>query len=393
MPQAERDVIFSTIFNREQRKLHRDLHRFSREQIAPLLAEMHEKEEIPQELIKKIRRRKLFGIGIPERYGGRGGGLISACIRDEALGYGSGAVGLFVGIPAGVTASTILFAGTEKQKQIWARQIASGTIGTFQLTEPDRGSDTDVRSTVKINERNATLSGNKIFVTNGKLGKFGVIIARTPHPTINGKFQHVAVIVPDIAKYIGEKHARKMGLRSSHTSTFHYDEVPLSLNHVLGLKRGIGKGRKYAFMALDKSRVTLSAIALGMAQRAYDETRSGYEKQVNRGMLGPKQMEHRSSLIAEMKTSIEAMRRQIYTVAAEYAPTRGFSGNAISAKIFASRALNDVIHKGMEVVGTDAYNETHPLGILSLDAKVFEIFEGANEAIRAALARQLTEKK
>ncbi|HLC47543.1 MAG TPA: acyl-CoA dehydrogenase family protein [Candidatus Norongarragalinales archaeon] len=392
MPPLERDVIFSKIFNDEQRRLHRELNRFSRRHIAPFLVEMNEREEVSPELIKRLRRRKLFGIGIPKKYGGRGGGLVSACIRDEALGYGSGAVGLLVGVPAGVAASTILFAGTEKQKQNWVRQIAAGTIATFQLTEPDRGSDTDVQSTVRFTGRDATLNGNKVFVTNGKLGKFGVVIARTPHPTIKDKFQNVAVIVPDIEKYIGEKHGRKMGLKASHTSIFHYVDTPLSFKHVLGLKRGIGIGRKAAFMALDKSRVTLSAIALGMARRAYDETLAHYKGQVARRELSDEQMEYRSSLIGKMNKDIQAMRRLVYTVAAEYAPTRDFSGKSIGTKIFASETLNKIIQNGLKVIGAPAYTENHPLGVLSNDAKVFEIFEGANEAILAALARQLTEK-
>ncbi len=362
--------------------------------MAPRLAEMHEKQEIPAEVIARLKRRRLFAIGIPERYGGSGGGLVSSAIRAEALGYGSGAVALFVGVSSGLTAKTILALGTEGQKQRWVRQLAGGTIGTFQLTEPEAGSDANaIRTTATLSGRRTTrritLSGNKIFVTNGALGKFGVVFARVRDPQKPERFLHTAFIVPDTAKHIGRAHEGKMGLWASHTSTFTYQDVPLSFEHLLGGKRGIGMGLRGALGALAGGRVDIAATALGMLTRALDVTVAHYKEELARGSLEREEKEAREIKIGEMKILAEAVRRKVYTVAAEYAPDKEFAAKASSVKVFATRALNEGIRLGMEAVGRKAYDETHPLSILNRDAKVFEIFEGTNEVNRAVVARHL----
>ncbi len=387
----QRDIIYERIFNPSQRQLYDRVNKFSRAVVAPHLSDMDSKERIPDEIIDELRNKHVFGMGLPEKYGGDGNGLIGACIRDEALGYGSASVALLVGVSSGLTANTILNLGTDAQKRHWIPKLAAGRIGTFQLTEAGAGSDSKgIRTSITFSKGHALVNGEKIFVTNGKLAEMGVVFARTPHRNDPTKFSHSAIIVPNVSAYLAKAAEDKMGLRASHTSVFAYQDTRLPEEFVLGEKKGRGKGFEGAKVPLERARVTLSAIALGMAKRAYDEAILHYEKHVRDAPMHSHEKEAIRGHLAKMHGIIDNMRRHVYTVAAEY-PKSDFSIAAATTKEIVTEGLNQVADLALRVGGQKvAMDDSHPITVIWRDARVFKIFEGTNEIQRIIVASHIT---
>ncbi|MEZ4608306.1 MAG: acyl-CoA dehydrogenase family protein [Deinococcales bacterium] len=248
------------------------IRRFVRERLIPLETHVDEHDHVPEDLIAEMQRMGLFGLSIPEAYGGLGLDMATEVLVAQELGYTSPAFRSVFGTNVGIGSQGILIDGTEEQKAYYLPKLASGElIGSFALTEPDFGSDAGgVRSSARPNGDHYLLNGRKRYITNAPRAGIFTVMARTG--TVEEGPKGISAFIVD-AKLPGislGKKDRKMGQRGTHTCDVVFDNVAVPKNAIIG---GIeGQGFKTAMKVLDRGRLHISAVAVGSAKRLIDES-------------------------------------------------------------------------------------------------------------------------
>jgi acyl-CoA dehydrogenase len=369
----------------EQESL-RDLARkFARSEMAPHAAECDKHARFPEEIYRKAYELGLMNLNVPAEYGGSGLGAVDQCLIVEELAYACG--GMTTSVIANCLAlEPILLGGTPEQKERFLRPFcAQYQFASFCLTEPSGGSDAgSLRTVARRDGDDYVLDGEKCFITNAPHASLYTVFA-----TVDPALRHrgiTAFVVPRTATGVTPgKDEEKMGHRASSTSTVRFDGVHVPASDRLGAD---GDGFSLAMRTLDQTRTPIGALATGIAQAALDHAASYALK---RQSFGKPIAEHQAIQIklANMAQAVHAAR--LLTWHAAWTIDRGGKGTLESsiAKCFASDAALHVADEAIQTFGGYGYMKEYPVEKLLRDAKLTQIYEGANEIQRTVIAREL----
>jgi len=371
----------------EQQMFQRMVRDFATKELGPLVAELDEKEEFPTEIVKKMGELGLFGAGISEEYGGSGGSGTEVAIACEELSRVDAGTGCTFLASVSLACHPLYSAGTDEQKRRFVIPMAKGEkLAAFGLTEPAAGSDaTAIQTTATKQGDSYILNGTKIFISNG--GVADVVVA---FATVDKSLKHRGIIALAIDKGTTQglsvgKTEKKLGIRSSNTAELVFENCAVPIENRLGEE---GKGFRIAIEAIDSSRTTVAAQAVGIAQAAF-EASLAFAKDRQQFGQAISSFQAIQWMLADMATQIDAAR--LLTYHACYLKEKGlpFVKEAAMAKLFAAEAAMAITTKAIQIHGGYGYVKDFPVERLFRDAKITEIYEGTSEMQRMTIARNL----
>ncbi|MCL6481743.1 MAG: acyl-CoA dehydrogenase [Firmicutes bacterium] len=376
--------------NEEQQQLRRTVRDFAECEIAPKVTEWDEASRFPSEILPQLAEMGLLGIIFPERYGGAGLGYIEYVIAIEELSRVDGSVGILVAAHNSLCANHIYKFGTEEQKQKYLVPLAQGKkLGAWSLTEPEAGSDAAGTKTTAVRQGDSwVLNGAKTFTTNGHYADICVAMAVTDP----GKGHHgisAFIIEKGTPGFRPGKKENKLGLRASDTSEIVFTDCRIPACNLLGRQ---GEGFKNSLAILDGGRISIAALALGMAQGAY-EAALRYAKQRRQFGRSIAEFQAIQFKLADMATQIEAARLLTYHAAwlADREDGR-FTKEASMAKLYAGEVAVRVANEAVQIHGGYGFIKDYPAEKYYRDVKLCTIGEGTSEIQRLVIARQLLGK-
>jgi len=372
----------------DEQKALRDMVRdFAAKEIAPHAQAFDEQGAIPKALLDKMAGLGLMGICVPSEYGGAGMDYFAYIIALEEVCKASASVGLAMTVNNTLYGEPLMRFGTHEQKLRWLAPAAKGErLGCYALTEPGSGSDAmALAATATPQDDGFTLTGTKLFITNGEIAAQAVIFA-----TVDKARKHKGVTAFLVEKgapgFSVAKKERKMGLLASDTCELVLENVHVRADQVLG---NVGEGYKVAFSTLDAGRIGIAAQALGIAGAALDAA-VGYAKRREQFGKPIAEFEAIQWMLADMAVEIEAARLLTYRAAALKAEGRPrFTREASMAKLYASEMANRVASHAVQIFGGSGYMKDYPVERFFRDARALPLYEGTSEIQRLVLAREL----
>ncbi len=371
----------------EEQRAFRDLARgFARQEIAPIAAECDEREEFPIPVLERAHRAGLLNLEVPEEYGGAGLSTLDICLIAEELGAACAGIATSL-LGNGLALLPIILYGTDEQKaRFLAPFCARPRLAAFCLTEPGAGSDfSAVSTTGRLEGGEYVLDGVKTFITNGGLAALYVVIASTDRS--RGARGLSAFVVPAglPGLSIGKKE-RKMGQRASDTREVILEGVRVPEGNLLGRE---GQGFRITVDTLNRARVGVAAIGVGLARAAFESARD-YARQ--RVQSGHPIASHQAVqlLLSDMAMAVETAR--LITWRAARAFERGdpdAERYSAMAKCYASDTAMRVSTDAVQVLGGYGYMRDYPVEKYMRDAKLLQIYEGTNQIQRLMIARRL----
>jgi alkylation response protein AidB-like acyl-CoA dehydrogenase len=357
------------------------------ERVAPRAAEIDAKSEVPWDLKELLAKQDLLGIAFPARFGGTELDDISQAIVVEEIARADATTSLIV-IVQKLGGLPILLSGSEEQQARYLPRLASGEwIAAFGLTEAGAGSDVaGIRMRAKRDGDDYLLNGSKRFITHGSIANLVTIFAVTD-PDAGGRNGLSAFIVEtDSPGFSAPRLEHKMGIRGSPTAELHFDDVRVPATNRLGEE---GEGFAVAMATLDRSRLSIAAQAVGIAQGALDFA-VAYAAQREQFGQRVADMEGIQFMLADMATGIEAARQLTYAAAAAVdakAPDLAYWTS--SAKLIAADMAMRVTTDAVQVLGGYGYVTEYPVERMMRDAKITQLYEGTQQVQRLIVARQL----
>ncbi|MFQ5539045.1 MAG: acyl-CoA dehydrogenase family protein [Candidatus Binatia bacterium] len=370
----------------EQRVFKKALHDFAQAEIAPGASERDEKKQFPHKLIPKMAQLGLFGIMVPEEYGGAGLDALSLAIIIEELARVDGAMALIVASHNSLCAEHIFAFGNDKQRNRFLVPLARGEkLGAWALTEPGSGSDAgDLESRAKLDGDQWVINGEKLFTTQGSTAGTYVIMASTD-PS-RGKKGISAFIVEAGTPGLGVgKVENKLGVRASDTAALHLGGLRVPSQNLLG---EINVAFKDILKILDGGRVGLGAMAVGLARGALEES-IRFAKQRSQFGRSIADFEAIQWKLADMATEVDAARLLVHRAALLRHAGRPFKQAASEAKLFASEVAMRATTQAIQIHGGSGFMKDYPVERYFRDAKVCEIGEGTSEIQRIVIAKEL----
>jgi len=374
----------------EEQRLVRDMVRdFAQKELAPRAAQVDKTEEFPAENIRKMAELGLLGLPYPEKYGGGGGDYLSYAIAVEEVARACGSTALIYAAHVSLGCGPIYYFGTEEQKQRWLPHLCSGKgLGAFGLTEPEAGSDAGSTRTIAVRDGGAyVLNGSKMWITSGAIADVVVATAKTD-PSAGTRGISCFLVEKGTPGFIPGKNEPKMGLKGSVTSALSFEECRVPASSLLGKE---GEGFRQMLITLDGGRISIGAMALGLAQAALDQaTRYAKErKQFGQPIANFQALQW---MIADMATEIDAARLLIYRAAAMKDAGQPYSKEAAMAKLFASETAERAAFKAVQIHGGYGYSREYPVERIYRDQRLCSIGEGTSEIQRLVIARQVLGK-
>jgi len=362
--------------------------RFVRERLQPLEAEVATSDRIPEQLVDEMKQLGLFGMTIPEDYGGLGLTMEEeACVAMQ-LGQTSPAFRSIIGTNNGIGSAALVFDGTEAQKQKYLPKYATGElIGSFCLTEPDVGSDAAaVKTTAKCTGDGYILNGTKRFITNAPMAGTFTVMART-NPNEPGASGVSAFIVDadSAGVSLGPKD-KKMGQAGSYTCDVIFEDVTVPVENLIG---GVeGKGFATAMKVLDRGRLHIAAISVGMADRLIDDALA---YAMEREQFGKPIAEHQliQAMLADSKTEAYAARSMVLDSARKRDDGEAVSTLASCCKLFATEMVGRVADRAVQIHGGAGYIAEYAVERFYRDVRLFRLYEGTSEIQRLIIARNM----
>ena len=365
------------------RKLARD---FARKEMAPRAEHYDEAAEFPWEVVKKAHTAGLLNTVIPEEFGGVGAGSVEECLMAEELFAGDAGMGSSL-LANNLGLTPILVAGTaEQQERFFTPFLEEPIMGAFCLTESNAGSDvSNLHTSWRRDGDEYVINGSKMFITNGGVASLYTVFT-TAEPGKRNYRAFSAFVVPRDAPGVSVgKKENKMGHRCSDTSEVIFDEVRVPADHLLGKE---GAGFKVAMKTLDKSRAGIGASAVGIA-RAAMEAAVQYAKE--RKTFGKPLAAHQAIqfMLADMAIKIETAR--LITWKAAWLADQGLPNGHESAiaKCYSTDMAMQVTTDAVQILGGYGYSKEYPVERYMRDAKLMQIYEGANQIQRMVIARNV----
>jgi len=371
--------------NEEQIEIRDMVQRFTALEITPKAEMWDETSHFPREIYHKMAELGLMGMTTPEEYGGSALSRLSNTLVYEELAKGEMATAVGLSVHNMVTGSIARF-GNHEQRHRWVLGLASGQLlGAFSLSEADSGSDAaSLQCKAERNDDYYILNGTKMWVTNGGEAEIYLVLVRTS-TGIGASGISCFVIEKGTPGFSFGKSERKMGLHSSPTRELIFANCQLPASNRLGEE---GQGFKIALSSLDGGRINIGAIAVGVAQAAF-ETACNYSHQ--RAQFGQpiSNFQGIQFMLADMAMKIEAARLLVYQAAYKLDEGQNAGMYASMAKCFATDMAMEVTTNAVQILGGAGYVRDYPVERYMRDVKVAQIFEGTNQIQRVVIARSL----
>ena len=371
----------------EEQIMIRDLARqIAEEKIVPVRAELDETGTFPWDIMKTMAQSDLFGLFIPEEYGGLGKGCLELSIAVEELSraclgvsttYAANALGTF----------PILLFGTDAQKKKYLPDIAAGKrLVAFGLTEANAGSDAGgTQTTAKLQGNEYVINGTKQWITNGGEAEIYTIIAITDRSK-GPRGASAFIVEKGTPGFTFGKKENKMGIRASATTELIFDNCRVPKENIIGKE---GMGFVVAMKTLDNSRTGVGSQGVGVAQGAFDEAVKFARQRVQFGhpIITFQAIQH---MLADMATSIEAARALVYAVARFIdSGAKDVSKESAISKLFATDVAMKVTTDAVQIMGGSGYMKEYPVEKMMRDAKILQIYEGTNQIQRNVIGQAL----
>src|SRR3954470_15860161 len=368
----------------EQRALREDIREIVREEIRPRVRTMEENCEYPRDLYELMAERRLLGLGFPKRYGGRCKSEASWCAYVEERAKVSGTVSLMAAYVKLVSLPLLLAGSEEQRERVIPRLLAGEILGSFALSEPNVGSDPGALETCAEGRGEGwILNGAKRFIGNAGLSDVYVVFARTGAAGPRGVS---AFLVDGHAAGVSAEKLRTMGMPGWQLGAPRFEDVEVPAENLIG---GEGDGFKIAMATFDRSRPTVAAQAVGVGQGAID---LAVDYALRRHAFGEPLLGHQGVQfkLAQMEAEVAAARALTYQAAtAVDEDDPRLTKLASMAKLMASDAAMHATTEAVQVLGGNGYLKDFPAERMMRDAKVLQIYEGANEIQRLVIARQM----
>ena len=375
------------IWLREEHHQVREMARkFADEVVAPRARDLDEREEFPSDTVRQMAELGFLGLPYPEKYGGAGMDTLCYVIAVEEISRACASTGITLAAHVSLGCGPVYAIGSEEQKRKFLVPMAKGeAIGAFGLTEPNAGSDAaGTQTRAEKVSGGWKVSGEKIYITNGTIAKYVTFTARTD---ASKGTRGISAFIMDTASKgfkVGKKE-KKMGLRGSDTVALSFDECFVPEENLLGDPSG---GFKAFMNTLTGGRISIGALALGIAQGAYQHA-ARYAKERRQFGKPIADFQAVQFMLADMATKLEASRLMVYHAAALRDAGRAYVKEAAMAKLFASESANWVTDKAIQIFGGLGYCRDVPVERMHRDAKLMEIGEGTSEIQRMVIAREI----
>lgn len=362
--------------------------RFVRERLLPIEQQVAEQDRIPEEVIEEMKELGLFGLSIPEEYGGLGLTMFEEVLVAQELGYTSPAFRSCFGTNVGIGSQGILIDGTEEQKNQYLPRMASGElIGSFALTEPDVGSDAGaVRTSARLEGDHYVINGTKRFITNAPRAGVFTLMARTG--TREEGARGVTAFLVDASLPGIELGApdKKMGQKGAHTCDVILNDVRVHKDAVIG---GIpGQGFKTAMKVLDRGRLHISAVSLGAAQRLIEES---LNYAVERKQFGQPIANFQliQAMLADSETEYYAGKCMVEETARSYDAAERASRQASACKLFCTEMVGRVADRAVQIHGGAGYVADYCVERFYRDVRLFRLYEGTSQIQQLVIAKDM----
>ena len=370
----------------EHEKFRREISEFAQTELEPLSSKIDQSGEFPLENIRKLGQRGILGMIVPKEYGGTGNDTICYAIAVEEISRVCGSTGITVAAHDSLGLYPIYLFGNEDQKKKYIPALAAGEkLGAFGLTEPNAGSDAaGTKTTAVLNGSEYVINGSKCFITNSSFADTFVITAVTDKSK-GVKGISSFILEKGMKGFSVGKKENKMGLRGSNTAELHFEDLRVKKEQLLGQE---GDGFKQFMITLDGGRISIGAMALGIAQGALDLSIK-WAKQREQFGKPIATFQAIQWKLADMATRIEAARHLIYHAAWMKDKGLKFTKESAMAKLYASEAGRFAAYQAIQIYGGYGYLEEYPVERYLRDVKLCEIGEGTSEIQRLVIAREL----
>lgn len=366
----------------------RDMARdFARSRLLPNAGEWDKTSHFPAEELREMGELGLYGMTMPEEWGGAETDYVSFALAIEEIAAGDGACSTILSVNNSVVCGPILTFGSDFLKETYLKPLASGEkLGCFCLTEPQAGSDASALKTKAVKDGDDyVINGTKQFITSGKHADVAIVFAVTD-PEAGKKGVSAFVVPTDNPGYKVASLEEKMGQHASDTAQIFFDNCRIPADHLIGKE---GEGYKIALSNLESGRIGIAAQCVGMARAAYDAAIQ-YAKE--RESFGKPIQEHQavSFRLADMATQLEAAHLMVMNAAELRDAGQPCLKEACMAKLFASEVAEKICSDAIQVHGGYGYLKDFPVERISRDVRVAQIYEGTSDIQRIVIARQIT---
>jgi alkylation response protein AidB-like acyl-CoA dehydrogenase len=372
--------------SREHEEFRAKVREFAEKEIEPQAKQLDETGQFPFDTIKKLGEMGIMGMVVPEEYGGSGHDTTSYSIAVEEVSRVCGSTGITVAAHNSLGVYPIYLFGNEEQKKRYIPELASGKkLGSFGLTEPDAGSDAaGTKTTAVLDGDSYLINGSKCFITNASVGETFVITAVTDKSKGYKGISSFILEKGTKGFSLGKKE-NKMGLRGSDTATLIFEDMRLPKENLLGKE---GEGFKQFMITLDGGRISIGAMALGIAQGAFDKALN-YAKEREQFGQPIGNFQAIQWKLSDMATQLEAARHLIYHASELKDKGEKFVKESAMAKLYASEVGRFVTYQAIQIFGGYGYTSDYPVERYMRDVKLCEIGEGTSEIQRIVIAREL----
>jgi acyl-CoA dehydrogenase len=359
--------------------------RYVDDRLIPAEKQVAELDEIPADIVSEMRDMGLFGLTIPERFGGIGLNVEEEMRIVMALCRASPAFRSLIGTNNGIGSLGIVLAGTDAQQQYWLPRLASGeTIASFALTEPEAGSDAaSVRTKAEKVDGGWVLNGGKRYITNAGIAGVFTVFARTSEDRGSGV---TAFLVPAGIKGLSVSGSEaKMGQQGAHIHEVYFDDCHIPDDALLG---EVGKGFSIAMRILARGRLHIAAVCCGLAERALDE---GLRYAMERKQFGDAIANFQlvQALLADSRAESLAGRELVLATARRRDAGEDVDMEASCAKMFCSEMVGRVTDRAVQILGGAGYLKAFPVERLYRDARILRIYEGTTQIQQLVIAKAM----
>lgn len=372
-----------TILSEEENSFREAVRQFAEAEIKPHVHTMDQEGKMNPEIIKKLFEMGLMGIETPEKYGGSGSTFTMACIAVEEIGRVDGSVSVLMDVQNTLVTNALLRWTTDAQKEKYLPKMSKEWVGAYALSESSSGSDAfGLKLRAEQKGDKFVLNGSKLWITNGNEAHVFIVFANID-PTKGYKGITAFIVEKSFPGFKVGKKEDKLGIRASSTCELLFENCEVPAANVLG---EVGKGYKIAIETLNEGRIGIGAQMLGIAQGAYEATLNYIKSREQFGKaIG--QFQGVQFQLAEMRTELEAARLMVYNAARLKDQKLDFIEAAAMAKLFASRAAENITSTAVDLFGGNGFTKEYPVEKFWRDSKIGQIYEGTTNMQLQTIAK------
>jgi alkylation response protein AidB-like acyl-CoA dehydrogenase len=377
--------MFSLEFSEMQTAIQDTARKFAAEEIQSSTIERDIKAEFPYEIMKKLGELGFLGMMVPEQYGGSGLDTISYVLAVEEISKVDASIGIILSVQNSLVNWILEHYGTEEQKNKFLKELATGKLGAYCLSEPEAGSDASHQHTrADFEDGYWVLNGTKNWISTGRNADYYIVFAQTDQE-LGHKGIGCFIVEKGTEGFEPGEKEDKMGMRSSDTSSIGITNCKLTEANLIGK---VGQGFKIAMESLNGGRIGIAAQCVGLAQGAF-ELSVQYAKE--RSAFGKPIIKHQmiQAKLAEMSTKINAARLLVHRAAWMKDQKLNYVQASAEAKYYAAKIANDVAREAVQIHGGYGYVREYQVERMMRDAKVLEIYEGTSEVQKIVIAREI----